>query len=609
MCGIFGYVGRQNCAKMLVESLATLEYRGYDSSGVAFFEDGGIVTLKAAGRIENLGRLLEQRGETFTTCGIGHTRWATHGGPTDENAHPHSSEHISLLHNGIIENHRELKEFLQRQGYTFLSQTDTESAVHLIDYHYKQCGDFLDAIIAALKEIRGTYAFGIICREEPGKLICVRQENPLLLGVGEGENFMASDIPAFIKYTKQYLVMEPGEIAILEADGITVVDFDKTPILKQPLTVTWDYEAVEKGGYDHFMLKEIHETPLALRNTIAPRVEDGLVRFGEEELPDELLRQAGRITVLACGSAMHAGMVAKGVIESMCHVPVNLEVASEFRGKNPPLIGPNDLTVVLSQSGETLDTMGALKLAKCCGSKVLAIVNVVGSSIAREADHAIYTWAGPEIAVATTKAYSAQIAVAYMLAARMAYVKGLLPEAEFRAFTARLLTLPEQVKGLLAQEAQYQALARAYFQSDNLFFIGRGLDYAAALEGSLKLKEISYIHSEAYAAGELKHGSIALVTDGVPVIALATQSALAEKAVSNIREVDARNAHVMAVCTENLAESLSFVKDLITLPVLPDLLMPSLAAIPLQLLAYHIAVLRGCDIDKPRNLAKSVTVE
>ena len=608
MCGIIGYVGRQNCARLLIDALKTLEYRGYDSAGVAFFHDGVIETVKAAGRIENLEKKMEGREDVETHCGIGHTRWATHGGPTDENAHPHSSEHISLLHNGIIENYQELKAFLTEQGYTFASQTDTETAVHLMDYYYKQTGDFLDAVIKALGDIRGTYAFGIICKDEPGKIICVRQENPLLIGLGDGENFMASDIPAFIKYTKKYLVMEPGEIAILEADKVTVVDIDKNPIEKTPLTVTWDYEAAEKGGYPHFMIKEIHETPSILKATMLPRIRDGKVCFDEAELPDSLLKDAKSITILACGSAMHAGMVTKYVIEKLCRVRVDVEIASEFRGRQP-LLTKDDLAIVISQSGETLDTLAALKMAKACGSKVLSIVNVVGSSIARESDYVVYTWTGPEIAVATTKAYSAQIAVGYMIAARMAYVRGLMDDAAFRSFTGTLLGLPELVSSLIAREPEFERIAASYCRYEDLFFLGRCLDYAASLEGSLKLKEISYIHSEAYAAGELKHGTISLITDNVPVIGLVTQSNLIEKTVSNLKEVNARNARVLAICTPPAESLLYFADDLIVLPQAPDEVMPSLSVIPLQLISYHIAVLRGCDVDKPRNLAKSVTVE
>ncbi|MBQ3076708.1 MAG: glutamine--fructose-6-phosphate transaminase (isomerizing) [Clostridia bacterium] len=607
MCGIIGYVGKRNCAKLLVDALKTLEYRGYDSSGVAFFHDGIIETVKAAGRIANLEAKMAER-QVETHCGIGHTRWATHGGPTDENAHPHSSEHISLLHNGIIENYQELKDFLTKEGYTFLSQTDTETAVHLMDYHYKKTGDFLEAVIAALKEIRGTYAFGIICKDEPGKIICVRQENPLLIGLGDGENFMGSDIPAFIKYTKQYLVMEPGEIAILEADKVTVVDIDKNPIEKKPLTVTWDYEAAEKGGYPHFMIKEIHETPAVLRATMNPRIREGKVCFDEAELPDRLLKEARGITILACGSAMHAGMVTKYVIEKLCRVPVTVEVASEFRSREP-LLTKDDLTIIISQSGETLDTLAALKMAKACGSTILSVVNVVGSSIARESDYVVYTWTGPEIAVATTKAYSAQIAIGYMIAARMAYVRGLMDEAAFVAFTETLLKLPEQVAALTNREEEFKSLAKNYCDDEDLFFLGRGIDYAASQEGSLKLKEISYIHSEAYAAGELKHGTISLITDEVPVIGLVTQSKLVEKMVSNLKEVNARNAKILAVCRESAVPLLSFANDIVSLPDAPDEIMPSLSVIPLQLLSYHIAVLRGCDVDKPRNLAKSVTVE
>ena len=608
MCGIIGYVGSKACADILLTGLKTLEYRGYDSAGLAFFENGEIQEVKAAGRIDNLEGKMAGRLNADTHCGIGHTRWATHGGPTDENAHPHCSDSIALLHNGIIENYLELKEFLINEGYTFKSQTDTETAAHLVDWCYKVTNDFLDAVIMALGRIKGTYAFGIICKEEPGKIICVRQENPLLIGLGDGENFMASDVPAFIKYTKKYYVMEPGEIAILEADKVTVCDINKNPIEKKALEVTWSYEAAEKGGYPHFMIKEIHETPAILRATMGPRIKDGIVQFSEAELPDELLKSCKSITVLACGSAMHAGMVAKYVIESMCRVRVDVEVASEFRGKKP-LLGPDDLVLVVSQSGETLDTVAALKLARSCGCKVLSIVNVVGSSIARESDHVVYTWTGPEIAVATTKAYSAQVAIGYMIAARMAYVRGLMSRDELVAFTANLQKLPDLCAKLLANEAQYADLAKEYKDFEDLFFIGRGLDYALALEGSLKLKEISYMHSEAYAAGELKHGTISLVTEGVPVISLVTQSDLAGKMVSNTKEVDARDAKVLAVCTESVKASLYFADNIISLPDFEDIMMPSLAIIPLQLLAYHISVLRECDVDKPRNLAKSVTVE
>ena len=501
---------------------------------------------------------------------------------------------------------RELSALLEPLGITVLSPADCGVeglAVEETGETFEQ-----NAVIKALGDIRGTYAFGIICKDEPGKIICVRQENPLLIGLGDGENFMASDIPAFIKYTKKYLVMEPGEIAILEADKVTVVDIDKNPIEKTPLTVTWDYEAAEKGGYPHFMIKEIHETPSILKATMLPRIRDGKVCFDEAELPDSLLKDAKSITILACGSAMHAGMVTKYVIEKLCRVRVDVEIASEFRGRQP-LLTKDDLTIVISQSGETLDTLAALKMAKACGSKVLSIVNVVGSSIARESDYVVYTWTGPEIAVATTKAYSAQIAVGYMIAARMAYVRGLMDDAAFRSFTGTLLGLPELVSSLIAREPEFERIAASYCRYEDLFFLGRCLDYAASLEGSLKLKEISYIHSEAYAAGELKHGTISLITDNVPVIGLVTQSNLIEKTVSNLKEVNARNARVLAICTPPAESLLYFADDLIVLPQAPDEVMPSLSVIPLQLISYHIAVLRGCDVDKPRNLAKSVTVE
>jgi glucosamine--fructose-6-phosphate aminotransferase (isomerizing) len=608
MCGIVGYVGRRSCAGLLVDALKTLEYRGYDSTGVAFFHDGIIETVKAAGRIQNLESKMESRIDVETHCGIGHTRWATHGGPTDENAHPHSSEHISLLHNGIIENYQELKAFLIEKGYTFLSQTDTETAAHLMDYYYKETGDFLEAVIRALHEIRGTYAFGIICKDEPGKIICVRQENPLLLGLGEGENFMASDIPAFIKYTKKYLVMEPGEIAILEADRVSLVDFDKNPIEKEPLVVTWDYEAAEKGGYPHFMLQAIHETPSCLRATMSPRVQDGLVRFDEKELPDHLLRDARSITILACGSAMHAGMVAKYGIEKLCRVKVDVEVASEFRGR-PPLLTKDDLVIVISQSGETLDTLAALKMARACGAKILSIVNVVGSSIARESDYVVYTWTGPEIAVATTKAYSAQLAAMDALAVEMARVRGAISADQFGHLLEELSAIPDKIRRILEDKERLQWFSSKIANAHDIFFIGRGLDYAISLEGSLKMKEISYIHSEAYAAGELKHGTISLIENNTLVIGVLTQSQLFEKTVSNMVECKSRGAYLMGITTNGNFAVEDSVNFTVYVPRTDEHFVSSLAVIPLQLLAYYTSVNRGLDVDKPRNLAKSVTVE
>ncbi len=608
MCGIMGYVGKQRCANILLEGLKTLEYRGYDSAGLAFFENGEIQEVKAAGRIGNLEERMAGRLDAETFCGIGHTRWATHGGPTDENAHPHCSNSIALLHNGIIENYLELKEMLLKEGYTFKSQTDTETAAHLIDLCYKETNNFLDAVIMALGKIKGTYAFGIICKDEPDKLICVRQENPLIVGLGDGENFMASDLPAFIKYTKSYFVMEPGEIAIVEADKVTVCDFEKNEIKKEIMEVTWDYGAAEKGGYPHFMIKEINETPSILRTTMGPRMKDGIVEFDESELPDELLKNCKSITILACGSAMHAGMVAKNVIESMCRVKVDVEIASEFRTKEP-LLTPDDLVVVISQSGETLDTLGALKIAKKKGCKILSVVNVVGSSIARESDHVVYTWTGPEIAVATTKAYSAQLAIGYMIAARMAFVRGLMTKEQLASFTDKLGKLPDMCADLIAREDEFKEIAEKYKHYEDMFFLGRGLDYALVMEGSLKLKEISYMHSEAYPAGELKHGTISLVTSDVPVVSVITQTDLADRMVSNTKEVNAREARVLVICREDVKEALYFANDIITIPNFDDMLMASLAVIPLQLISYHISVMRDCDVDKPRNLAKSVTVE
>lgn len=603
MCGIVGYIGKKNCADVLLDGLSSLEYRGYDSAGVAIFENAAIKTVKSCGRLANLREKLKTIGTPEGNCGIGHTRWATHGKPSDINAHPHSGKRVTLVHNGIIENYQSLKKRLEAKGYKFLSDTDTEVAAKLIDYFYD--GNPLEAIKNALVEIRGSYAFGILFDGFPDRIYAVRKDSPLIVGAGKGENFIASDVPAILKYTREYYLLEENEVAVLTADGISFSDLDGEPVEKETLTATWDVSAAEKGGYRHFMLKEIFEQPKALKSTISPRIIDNKIVF--EGLHDGDFKNIEKLHIVACGTAMHAGMVGKYAIESLARVPVNVDIASEFRYRDP-IMSKNDLVVIISQSGETADTLAALRLAKSRGVKTLAIVNVVGSSIAREADNVIYTWAGPEIAVASTKAYSVQLSVMYMLAARIAYEKGKINDSQYGEFCGQLLKLPEAVKKALSQQENCQKLASVFQNAHNLFFIGRGLDNAVSMEGSLKLKEISYIHSEAYAAGELKHGTISLIVEGMPVVAIATQKGLIEKTVSNIKEVKARGAHVLLLCRKG-EKGIDAADSIIELPDMPDIFMPSLAVIPLQLFAYYMAVLRGCDVDKPRNLAKSVTVE
>lgn len=603
MCGIVGYIGEKNCVDVLLDGLSSLEYRGYDSAGVAIFEDDGIKTVKSCGRLSALREKLDRDGAPSGECGIGHTRWATHGRPSDENAHPHSCGRVTLVHNGIIENYTSLKESLLEKGRAFLSDTDTEVAAQLIDYYYR--GDPLEAIRHALERIRGSYAFGIIFADRPDSIYAVRKDSPLIVGAGKGENFIASDIPAILKYTRDYYLLEENEVAVLSRGGVEFRNLDGEKLAKELMTATWDISAAQKGGYRHFMLKEIFEQPKAVRDTVSPRIVEGKVVF--EGLEEGEFRDVDRIHIVGCGTAMHAGMVGKYTIESLARVPVDVDIASEFRYRDP-IFGKNDYLIIISQSGETADTLAALRLARSRGIKTLAIVNVVGSSISREADRVIYTWAGPEIAVASTKAYSVQLSVMYMLAFRIAFEKGTISKEEYAGFCSALSELPGVLEKTLGQQENCQRLASIFQNTHSLFFIGRGLDYAVSLEGSLKLKEISYIHSEAYAAGELKHGPISLIVDGMPVIAVATQKKLTEKTVSNIKEVKARGANVLLICREGAAGG-DIADEHIELPDLPDIFMPSLAALPLQMLAYYMAVLRGCDVDKPRNLAKSVTVE
>lgn len=606
MCGIVGYIGDRDCTNVLVDSLEKLEYRGYDSAGIAVLENGTIKVSKCKGRLANLRDKMEHEGKPKGNVGIGHTRWATHGEPSDINSHPHGNKRITIVHNGIIENYREIKEFLTAEGYSFVSETDTETVAKLIDYYYS--GDPLDAIVKVLSEIRGSYALGIMFRDFPDRIYAVRKDSPLIVGKGDGENFIASDVPAIMKYTRDYYLLEENEIAELKKDHVDFYDLHKERIHKEVNTADWDVDAAEKGGYEHFMLKEIHEQPVAVRTTITPRIIDGMPDFTAEGFDIEKLKKYEKIFIVACGTAMHAGMVGKYVIEKLARKPVIVDIASEFRYRDP-LICENNLMVVISQSGETADTKAAMELAKERGADTMAIVNVKGSSIAREADMVVYTHAGPEISVASTKAYMVQISVMYLLAFMLAYANGKITKEECERLTAELSDMPKIIEDTLGQEKQCQFVASKLLNADSLLYIGRGLDYALSMEGSLKLKEISYIHSESYAAGELKHGTISLITKGMPVIAVATQSNLLEKTISNIKEVKARGAMVILVCGADVVVEEGVCDYLIRLPEAEELLMPMVAAVPLQLIAYYTAVLKGNDVDKPRNLAKSVTVE
>lgn len=606
MCGIVGYVGKRSAQDVLLDGLEKLEYRGYDSAGVALALDGGIRVVKSKGRLTQLRQKLAAQALAQSFCGIGHTRWATHGEPSDVNSHPHSTPRVSIVHNGIIENYGILKERLIAKGYTFESETDTEVLVKLIDSCYT--GDPLRALQEALAKVRGSYALAVLFRDRPDTIFAVKRESPLIVGWGEGENFVASDIPALLKYTRRYSVLEEGDMAVCTAEGIRFYNEFAEPVQRPVLTADWNMEAAEKGGYPHFMLKEINEQPTAITATVSPRVEDGMPDLRIPQLTDEVLRSIGTVHLVGCGTAMHAGMVGKAAIETLARVPAEVDIASEFRYRDP-ILNPNDLVIIISQSGETSDTLAALKLAKSRGVPVLAIVNVVGSSIARAADYVLYTYAGPEIAVASTKAYMVQLCVLYLFALRLAYARGRLSAAETRRYTAQLLRAPEIIKARLADCEQIKYLASRYMNTQSCFFIGRGFDYSLSLEGSLKLKEISYVHSDAYAAGELKHGTISLITDGVPVIALATQKQVYEKTISNAKETRSRGARVLLFTTKNAVVPEGVADAVIRLDEYEDLLMPLQLIVPLQLFAYYMAVLRGCDVDKPRNLAKSVTVE
>ncbi len=607
MCGIVGYVGEKECTEILVDALSKLEYRGYDSAGIAVFEDGRIKTVKAKGKIKDgLVKKLQSEAHFSAVAGIGHTRWATHGEPSDINSHPIGNGRVSIVHNGIIENYRRVKEFLTGKGYGFESETDTEAVAKLLDYNYN--GDPIETIIRTIADIEGAYSLGIIFREHKNHIYAVRKESPLIVGKGDGEMFIASDITAIIGHTKQYYLLEPGEIAEITKDGAEFYDIHKNRIEKEIQVADWDVSAAEKGGYAHFMLKEICEQPDALKKTLTPRIKDGMPDFSECGLTDEMLKNYHHIYIVGCGSAMHAGTVGKYVIESLARTPVIVDIASEFRYR-APLLSPDDLVVIISQSGETADTLAALKLANQTGADTLAVVNVVGSSIAREAKMVMYTLAGPEISVCSTKAYMVQAAFMYLLAFRVAFAREAIDEKTCRQLISELLDIPAKVQICVDNQEQYQRVSSRLVSADSLLYIGRGLDYAVSMEGSLKLKEISYIHSESYAAGELKHGTISLISEGMPVIALATQHDLFDKTASNVKEVKSRGATVVLVCGEDMRIDPADADYPVYLPTARDLLMPLVAVVPLQLIAYYTAVLKDCDVDHPRNLAKSVTVE
>ena len=611
MCGIVGYVGAQQAAPILLDGLRRLEYRGYDSAGMAVCGPEGLRVCKTKGRLQALAELTEEGRAVPGTLGVGHTRWATHGEPNDINAHPQVSENglFAVVHNGIIENYALLREQLVKKGYTFRSQTDTEVVAQLLAYYYAASHDLFEAVNSMLSAVEGAYALGIVCADAPDRLIAARKDAPLLLGCGDGENFLASDVTALLRHTRDIVYMDDGELAVITAGGIRVYDERRRPIEKEHQHIDWDVDAAEKGGYDHFMLKEIHEQPAAIARAITGRVQNGRVVLSDLTMTDREIRELGRICIVACGSSYHVGMVGKYSLERLLRRPVEVSLASEFRYSDP-IVGPGDLVIVISQSGETLDSMAALREARKRGARILSIVNVVGSSIARESHDVLYTWAGPEIAVATTKAYSTQMVVLNLLGLYFGDVLGTVDLDTYTAMVRGIEALPAQMERLLADTEDIRAAARELAGHDQIFFIGRNLDYALSLEGSLKLKEISYIHSEAYAAGELKHGTISLIEEGTPVIAAATYMPLFDKAMSNVVEVQARGAQVLALTTDaGAAQMHSRVERVLTVPETETMLLPQLGVVPLQLLAYYIALERGCDIDKPRNLAKSVTVE
>ena len=608
MCGIVGFTGSQNAAPILLDGLKKLEYRGYDSAGIAVLGENGIHMVKASGMIKNLDAKIKGGAALPGHTGIGHTRWATHGEPTDVNAHPHMSNDnkFAVVHNGIIENYAQLREELKGKGFQFKSETDTEVIVHLMDMYYE--GDLKKAVLKTISRLEGAYALGILCSEEGGRIVAARQSAPLIVGVGIGENYFASDVTALVAHTKNVIYMEDGEIADITPENITIYDTTGKVLEKTVTRIAWDIAAAEKGGYEHFMLKEIMEQPHAIKSTIEPRIKDGEIVLDDFSLSDEDLKQINKIMITACGSAFYAGSVGKYVIEELCRIPVEADLASELRYRNP-LVDEHTLLVVVSQSGETADTIAAMKECKARGARVLAIVNVVGSTIAKLADDVVYTWAGPEIAVATTKGYTTQVAVMDMLAVYLARRLGRLDDAQNKELVDAILQFPSLIQRSIDLNPNLPALAEKYHSHNDVFFIGRNLDYAASMEGSLKLKEISYLHSEAYAAGELKHGTIALIEKGRPVVALACYETLFDKMMSNIKEVKARGAQVLAVVLEGNRQIFAEADDVIFVPRTKEIFNTLPEIVPLQLFAYYVAKANGCAIDKPKNLAKSVTVE
>ncbi len=608
MCGIVGYTGKEQAAPVLLDGLEKLEYRGYDSAGMAVYNGTDINIVKASGRLRVLREMTQDGALLPGLTGIGHTRWATHGSPTDMNAHPHFNvdSSIAVVHNGIIENYMKLKRRLKKSGYVFRSETDTEVIAHLLDYYYK--GNPLDAIAKVMQRVEGSYALGILFRDFPGVVYAARKDSPLIVGQGKKGNFIASDVPAVLKHTREVYFMENEEIVKLDEDSIAFYNIDEEPIEKQVTHIEWDLSAAEKGGYEYFMLKEIYEQPKAVRDTIRPRLKDGKIEIEELNMTDEEIRGIRKIYMIGCGSAYHTAVTAKYIFEGMARIPVEIDLASEFRYRDP-IMEENSLAVVISQSGETADTLAALREAKAHGVKTLGIVNVVGSSIAREADSVFYTWAGPEIAVATTKAYSTQLIAHYLLAMKFAYVRGQINDQQMEVLLKDLKALPGQIENLLANKERIQRLANRYLSTEHVFFIGRSIDYAICMEGSLKLKEISYIHSEAYAAGELKHGTISLIEEDTLVTAVVTQEALYKKTISNMQEVKTRGAFVLAVTNVDNTEIEKTSDYVIYLPKTNRYFTNSLAIIPLQLFGYYVSLGKGLDVDKPRNLAKSVTVE
>lgn len=610
MCGIVGYIGGHQAAPILLNGLSKLEYRGYDSAGIAVYDGSAIKMEKATGRLQHLKDLTNDGSKLTGTSGIGHTRWATHGSPTGTNAHPHfnKSQSITVVHNGIIENYSKLKQTLTDKGYVFISETDTEVLAHLLDYYYNKKHSPLEALTKVMQKVEGSYALGILFADYPNHVYAARKDSPLIVGHSDDGNFAASDVPAILQYTRDVFYMENEEIAVLSRDSIKFYNVDEDPLIKTPVRIDWDISAAEKDGYEHFFLKEIYEQPKAVRDTIHPRIQNGEVVIEELKMNDDEIKQIKKIMIVACGSAYHTGVMAKYIFEGIARAPVEVDFASEYRYRSP-IFEEHTLVIIVSQSGETADSLAALREARANGQRVLGIINVVGSSIAREADNVMYTWAGPEISVATTKAYSAQLAAFYLLALKFGKARASLGDTDYQQLLVELQKLPELIEGLLKDRKQIQRFANRYLAAEHIFFIGRGVDYAISMEGSLKLKEISYIHSEAYAAGELKHGTISLIEDNTLVVAIATQERLYPKTISNILEVKTRGAFVMALTNEDNKEMDPIADYTMKIPKTSPFFSGSLAMIPLQLFAYYVSLGRGLDVDKPRNLAKSVTVE